>query len=235
MKKKTLVILIIASFLAACASIPKETVTLSQTLGNDLKILHNSHRDVVQLFYGKIKNDINTFVDDVYSPYVIHYALKSELNEYKNGEPSLYGSIEDAGKIGGKKETDEALSVMLEFQEADRYQIEKKRNELLNPIIKQENEIIRGINYSYENVIYANSTITGHLESIRKVKESQQEALSIIGLGGADTLITNTLVKVSEQVNNAVEVGKDIDIKSEDAYEQLEEISRKIKELTNKN
>jgi hypothetical protein len=228
-------LVIISLGLFSCVSIPKETVRLSKVLGNDLIILHNSHRNIIELYYGKIENDINTFIDEVYSPFVIHYVLKVELDKYKKGKTSLYGSIENAGKVGGKKETDEALNVMLEFQEAANSQIKVKRDELLNPILKQEKEVISNINKSYENAIYANSTITGYLESIRKVKESQKEALSIVGLKGVDTLLTNTLMEVSELVNSAVKEGKMIDIKSDKAYSQIEEISKKIKKIINKN
>lgn len=235
MNMKFIISAFIAAILTSCVSIPKETVSLSKVLGNDLVILHNSHREVIELYYGEIKDDINVFIDEVYSPFVIHYVLKIELEKYKKGEPSLYTSIENAGKIGGGDETDEALTTMLEFQEAANAQIQSKRNELLNPIIKQEKEIINNINKSYENAIYANSTIANYLTSVRKLKESQQEALSIVGLEGSDTLVTSSLVKVSELVNEAVAKGKEIDIKGDEAYSKMEEITNQIKKITNKN
>lgn len=235
MKIRNLGLLIVLFILTACASLPKESVTLSQTLGSDLKILHNAHRNIIEIHFNKIEDDINSFVSDVYAPFIIHYALKSELKKYKEGNPtSLYSIIEIAGKQEGQKESEEALNVMQEFQEAARKQIESKRNELLTPIIKQQAEIITAINQSYEHAIYANSTITAYLQSLQKIKGAQQEALSLIGLEGTGTLITNTLVKVSEQVDNAVKKGKEIDIRSDDAYKKLEEISNQIKEITNK-
>lgn len=82
----------------SCASIPKETVTLSKTIGSDLQILHDSHRNMVQLYYNGIKLNINTFIDDVYAPFIIHHVLEVELNKHKRGESSIYGIIENAGK-----------------------------------------------------------------------------------------------------------------------------------------
>jgi hypothetical protein len=221
--------------LSSCVSIPKETVLLSKTVGNDLEILHNAHQNMVNIYFGEIKNNINNFVDDVYAPFIIHFVLKAELEKSKKGNPSLYSAIEQAGKTGGKVETDEALKVMQEFQEAALFQINFKRKELLTPILKQEREVLQNINNSYANIIYANSTVTGYLESIRKVKEAQGEALAMIGLEGADTKITNSIVKISEGINKAIETGKKIDIKSDEAFSQFESISNKIKELTNKN
>jgi hypothetical protein len=124
---------------------------------------------------------------------------------------------------------------MQEFLEAANSKIQFKRNELLTPIIKQEKEIIGTINTSYANVMYANSTITNYLISVKKTKESQEEALSLIGLKGSDTLVTNSLVKVSKIVDNALKKGKEIDIKSDDAYSKMEELSNQIKKLTTKN
>jgi len=234
MKTRNLGIILILFILTACASIPKEVVTLSQTLGNDLKVLHNSHMSTVQIYFGKIKYDINSFIDEKYAPFIIHYALKSELANYKQGKTSLYGTIEIAGQKEGQKEANDALTVMMDFQEAARNQIENKREELLSPILKQEAEIKGAVNQSYENAQYANSSITAYLQSIRKVKEAQQQALSMIGLKGSDTLVTNSLVKLSEQVEKAVKTGKEIDIQSDDAYKQLEKVANQIKEITNK-
>ncbi len=235
MKIRNVVVLIAISLMSACVSIPKETVTLSQALGNDLQVLHNSHSTSVEIYYKKIKDNINYFIDDVYAPFIIHYALKSELEKYRSGDTSLFKTIEIAGQVGGRAETENALNVMFDFQTAAHQQIESKRNELLSPLKRQESDVLSTINKAYENAIYANSTITGYLKSISKVKETQQEALSLIGLNGADTLVTNTLAKLSESVNQAIEKGKKIDITSDNAYDKLDSISDKIKRLTNKN
>ena len=184
MNNKILVVIFSALLLVSCASIPKETVTLSKTIGSDLQILHDSHRNMVQLYYNGIKLNINTFIDDVYAPFIIHHVLEVELNKHKRGESSIYGIIENAGKKGGKDETEEALNVMLEFQEAANQQINAKKAELLSPILQQEREILSAIDQSYQNTIYANTTLTTYLVSVRKVKECQIEALSFVGLNG---------------------------------------------------
>ena len=192
---------ILALILFSCVSVPKETVTLSRVLGSDLIALHNSHRELTALYFGKIKDDINVFVDDVYSPFVIHYVLKAELDRHKIGETSLFSSVENAAQIEGIAEMEEALNSMLEFQEAANDQIQSMRNELLEPVLMQEIQVIDAINKSYEQAIHANITITGYLESARKVKESQSETLSLAGLQGIDSLITGKLLRVSELVN----------------------------------
>lgn len=138
------------------------------------------------------------------------------------------------GKKGGKDETEEALNVMLEFQEAANRQINAKKNELLSPILQQEREVLSAIDQSYQNTIYANTTLTAYLVSVRKIKESQNEALSIAGLNGLDTTVTNQLVELSSFVDVILDKGEKINIKSDKAQQQIEDIANKIKELTNK-
>ncbi|WP_430972712.1 hypothetical protein [Sunxiuqinia rutila] len=233
MNIKNLAIILSLLIFSSCASIPKEVVSLSQTLGEDLKILHKSHINAVGIYFDKMEEQINTFVDKKYAPFVIHYVLSSELQSYKTGTPSLYGTIEIAGQKEGEKEANDALAVMMDFQEAARSQIETKREDLLSPLEKQKSEILNAVNQSYESAVYANSSITAYLKSLRKVKESQQEALSMVGLSGVDTKITESMSNLSEQIERAVQKGKEIDVKSDDAYQQLEEVSNQIKKIIN--
>jgi hypothetical protein len=118
---------------------------------------------------------------------------------------------------------------MQDFLSAADSQIKKKREELMNPIVTQETQVLLKIDQSYQNAIYANSTITAYLSSIRKVKETQQEALSLIGLKGMDSIVTTRLLQLSEGVKEAIQKGKEIDTKSDDAMNQIKEITDKNK------
>jgi hypothetical protein len=240
MKIKLIIFVITTTLISSCASIPKETVLLSQTLGKDLKILHNSHRNIVQLYYKKIKDNINVFVEEVYTPYNINYRLNKELQDYKNGKYSLYelmlpkpqGSIVKLDTLQVNKELINYMEDILFIVKSD---IEDYRAELLSPIETEERELLNKINQSYENVLLANAFITNYLKSIRKLKETQQEMLSMVGLSGADTTVINSLVTISEKVNEAVKAGKKINIESDNALEEIEKVTKKIKTITTKN
>lgn len=233
--KKIVQLLLITALITSCVSIPKETVQLSQALGKDLKVLHTSHRNVVTIYYEKIKDNINLFVKDVYAPYVINFVLKKELNSYKNGQESIFKALNDAAQNNNATTTEKATKDMQDFLSAANRQIKKKTDELMNPIIAQETELLLKIDQSYQNAMYANATITAYLSSIRKVKETQQEALSMIGLKGVDSLVTTKLLLLSNGVKEAIQKGKEIDTKSENAINKIKEITDKIKELTQKN
>ena len=77
-------------------------------------------------------------------------------------------------------------------------------------------------------------TITNYLESTLKVKESQKQVLSIVGLKGKDKELNNSLLKVSDFTKLILAEGKEIDIKSDTAFAQMKIISDKIKSITNK-
>lgn len=233
--KKHLKLLIFCFVITSCISIPKETVELSQTLGKDLKILQTSHRNTVTIYYQKIKDNITIFIKDVYAPYIINYVLKKELSSYKNGQESIFLSLNNAAKNSGKSATEKVMKDMQDFLSAADRQIKRKTNELMNPIISQETDLLLKIDKAYQNAMYANSTITAYLSSIRKVKATQQEALSMIGLKNVDSLVTSRLLKLSNGVKDAIEKGKEIDIKSDNAIQKINEITNKIKKLTQKN
>ena len=215
--------------LTSCAVIPRETVDLSQRIGSDITVLHTSHRNMVQLYYGKIKDNINAFVDDVYSPYIIHYVLQSELEAYKQGSPSIYSSIENAGTKGGKEYTEQALTDMTDFCSAATSQINKKRKELLEPVIQQEQQLLSTIDASYQNTLNASATLTAYLSSARKTKESQDKALSAMGLEGLNDEVTSHLVELSDNLDELLRKSKKIDVESTGAAQKIEEMINKYK------
>lgn len=83
-------------------------------------------------------------------------------------------------------------------------------------------------------MVYGNSTITAYLKSVKKVKNTQKEAISMLGLTQADSIFTTNLIKISQDVQTVVQKGNQIDVKSDQAYEKLEAISKQIKEIINK-
>jgi hypothetical protein len=191
---------------------------------------------MVELFYTEIINNINAFIEEVYAPFIINYVLKGELKNYKNNiSPSIFGVINKAASDGaGKSETAKVLIEMSDFLKAANAQIEKKRNELLDPIQKQKDAMLRNINTSYENTRRANSSVTNYLQSVLSLKESQREILSIVGLKGMDEALNNTLLKVSDVTKSLLIEGKEIDIESDDAFDKIKKIADKIKSITNK-
>jgi len=69
------VFFMIAITLTACAQVPKESVELSSTVGRDLAVVYDAHRELAQVLFSRMRHDVNRFVDDVYAPYQIKVAM----------------------------------------------------------------------------------------------------------------------------------------------------------------
>jgi hypothetical protein len=236
MKSRILLTVSLIFILNSCVSIPKETIQLSKVIRRDLTVLQSSQKAMVELFYKEIINNINGFIEDVYAPFVINYVLMGELKNYKNNvSPSIFETFNRAANEDAEKsETTGIFSDMSKFLKAANTQIEKKRSALIAPILKQQDAIIRKINTSYQNTMHANSTITSYLESAIKVKESQNEVLSILDIKERAEGLNNSLLKVSDITKALLIQGKEIDIKSDEAFKKMESITDKIKNITNK-
>jgi hypothetical protein len=216
--------------------VPKETVQLSTVIGTNIKVLENSHTTMVGLFYTEIINNINDFIEEVYAPFIINYVLKKELDNYKkNTSPSIFETIYTAASDGiSKTATSKVLTDMSDFLNAAHRQIEKKRNELLIPVQKQRDSIIFNIKISYGNTMRANSSVTNYLQSISNLKESQQKVLSVIGLKGKAEELNKSLLKVSELTKTLLAKGKEIDLKSDEAFQKMKTLTNTMKSITNK-
>jgi hypothetical protein len=225
--------LILVLLVTGCASIPQESVTLSETIGSDIKDLSVSQNNLISLYYRNLSGDINGFVDNVYGPFIINNVLSEELKKYRSGENSIYGNLADAGEIDADVEAiDLAASEMQDLLDAVNNIIEQKRTELLDPVESQRDSLLGLINTKYNNLIYANTSLTAYLKSLREVKKNQQRAAEYLNVKDVDQFITNNLMKTSELINKAIKASNEIDIKSTDAINKIDEISNQIKKGT---
>src|SRR5262245_60319666 len=74
----------------ACASVPKESVALSESIGEDLLRLRESHIALVNVLYDRMDASVDRFVDDVYAPFTVEHTandatLKPKLAEATAG------------------------------------------------------------------------------------------------------------------------------------------------------
>ena len=93
-------IFLVAGLLGACAQVPKEAVQLSTTVGRDVAEAHRSHRETTVLLFARMKDDVNTFVDDVYAPFILRELLAGEKADTKallaEGELTVFSALEIA-------------------------------------------------------------------------------------------------------------------------------------------
>ncbi len=223
MLRKSLCVLLVL-FLSACASVPKESVELSTTVGRDIAVVHEAHRNLAIHVFSEIKNDVNKFVDEVYAPYQIQKLLQADFADFKGGDRlSLFHALNTAIKSSATPEsTALAVGAMDVFLRVVRSDIADYRNSLLAPILAQEAKLMDAIDRSYNQIHYANSIVTGHLASVVKVHDAQDKLLERFGIEG---LREETAEKLASLSNKVAEVTNDArKLKSE-----IPQVGEKIK------
>lgn len=200
---------------SACTSVPKESMELSLTLGRDVAEMQRAHLELVNLYYDRLTSEMNRFIDEVYAPY-----QTDKLTEQFSAD--LFSTDGD----GKPKLNLENVKALLEEL---RYEIEDYRNSKLQPVLAQRDSLLSNINNSYNRIIYANSIVTGHLSSILKVHDAQNEILQKLGLGGEREKINTKISTLSDSIDNLT---NDVKTKKQSTQEIIDRFNELIKEIS---
>jgi len=204
-----------------CAQVPKESVELSVTVGRDLAEIHRAHRELTTRYFGRMKNDINEFIDEIYRPYMI----QNTMADFK-----LLERIQSAVRSGNEAS---AFDIMKLFVSLLSEQIESYRMELLQNISKQESEVLLAIDDSYQKIQNANAIVTGHLASIRKVHDAQAELLSRVKLEGLREEVATKTVGFSDKISDIIVKARKVDQTIDKAAERMKAIEALAIDLKN--
>ncbi len=200
---------------AACDLVPKEAVEISNTVGRDLEEVHRAHRELALLQYARIEQDIDRFIDETYRPDYIKTFAK---------EFDLPGKVQ----IILNNDPDKLLPVLTRFVEISTRDIEAKRQELLLPIRAQRDELVEEIDAAHRNIQAAQAVITGHLASVRQVREVQTEILGKVGLGDLREKVAGKTAEVSGKVADLVDKGSKLSGQIDDAAQRIKDLDSKI-------
>jgi len=217
----TALLLTATLLIGACAEVPKEAVELSTTVGRDLEEVHQAHLALAELHFQRSKDDINAFIDSVYRPgFIAKFAQEAQLAR------AVRETLEN--------EPENLLQGLTDFVMVAHERIESKRMALLAPVEEQEAAVIEEINAAHKQLQAAQAIVTGHLASVRKVHDVQNDLFAKVGLKDLRTKIATKTADVSTRVGELVSKGEEIDGSIEDAVKKIEGIDAKIDEFKNK-
>ncbi len=170
--------------ISGCARVPKEAVTLSYTVGQDIQELHVGYRRTVVLTFEHIRQSGLTVIKERWTPvYLKSHVEGSGLFEHIKNE-----AIPEAERYGD-----------LEFWARGAIEdIDKKRKEFLDPLKVREEALLADIDDAFGRVIRANAAVTAHLNSVLKVKKLQDDILESVGLKDVRDKISNGIVGASD-------------------------------------
>ena len=234
-RRKTLGSLAILSllFYAGCAQVPRQSVELSATVGRDIAQVHKAHRELAFILYERIKRDVNKFVDEVYAPFQIGKLLRDDYEDFKRGVPeSLFFALETSIKQPNNPDLQKtALGAMAIIVQEVRDDIESYRKKRLEPVLAQEEKVLSAIDRSYNQIQYANSIVTGHLASIVKVHNAQEELLNEIGIEGLSKQIGEKLSSTSNKVADFVEKAKRVEGTLAEMQTKIENMTKALDDM----
>lgn len=207
---KSLLIVIMPILVGCRATVPKEVVELSYTVGQDLNAVHASYRELIQTHFSGLRAQTIFFLDNRWVPVYLEDFVKTG------------GLIESATGTDPKA----VLKDVQLWAEVAIEEIEDKKKELLDPIDHDEQALLNSADEAFSRIMRANAAITAHLNSIRKVQEVQDEILSALKLKDLRDKINNGLIAASEKAQNTIETFK----KAEGIIDELEDKKKKLTE-----
>ena len=154
-----------------------------------------------------------------------------DFSDAESGEfESMTGSILEAAKNSSDiVKQKKAISLMNDFVSVVHEEVEIYRKILLAPIEEQELEVMSAIDRSYNQIIYANSIVTGHLASVRKVHDAQEDVLNKFGLENLRTETAQKLSDYSTEVDKILKEAKKVDI--DNVEKQMIEVKTQFNKL----
>lgn len=163
--------------LGGCATVPRESVDLSYTLGQDLEALHQSHRELITRYFEALRTQVSDAIDQVFMPaYINSFVTSGKLIQHaQNQRPDL---VEAWARIAVKR-------------------IDQERRVRLQPLYDAERELLTSVNEAFDKVVRANATITAQLNSVVKTQQAQDEMLESVKLKGLREKINGALADAS--------------------------------------
>ena len=211
---RMLIMLALAGLLCpGCASSPPEAQALSSLIGRDLGRLQASHASLVRQRFAVLRSRAETFVDDVYRPYILRTTME---------DLDLVEEIQAAARGNGELDP---LDVMEIYVDEALSRIEAFRRSLLAPIRDQEEAVLTELDQTYGALRDANAVITAHLASVRRLGDARSEALSGLGVPeDFEERLASGLAAFSNRVDELL-------LEASDAEETLEMLPARVRDL----
>lgn len=192
--------------LPGCANVPKEVVELSYTLGQDLAAVHESYSTLIDNHFEALRQQRLDYLNNEWKPVFLRKWVKQgRLLEVAQGH--VVWSREDRAFVAPTPGQAEAQQLdTLQVWAANAIdQLDKKQKALLEPLEQDERALQASVDDAFTRLDRANATITAHLNSLRKVREVQDEALQAMNLKDLRDRINQMLVKTSDQAEHGLD------------------------------
>ena len=184
---RTIVFIGILSLMAGCISVPKETVTLSEELGEMIKSSESTHLALIDEYTAERKNRIDQFLKEKWLPdFMKEFTADSKLEE----------------KLADKKNPEERSLFMSQFAEAAVAELTKRQKAMYGAVDIVGDSLRSRVREHYNNMRLTNESLTIYLRSASKVSKTRDELLKKINLPTKDVIPFDEINKSMEKVVN---------------------------------
>ena len=224
MKSYKMLMCMLVILASSCTQVPREAVELSATVGRDIAEIKKSHLQLLKIHYDGLIKNINDFVDDVYLPYQIQKSLSDDVIKQDMLDSIEAASSESNDGVAQK----DAFLKMKYFHLIIHEEVEAYRKLKLSPVKQQYELVLNNLNGSYEQIHYANSIVTGHLASVVKVHDTQNEIIKDTKLNNLRVNVGAELAGVSQGVAELVQQANDKETDLGELIKEFEKLAKKI-------
>lgn len=235
--------------LSGCVSAPKETVELAEITDYQVAELQKSHVKFAQLYYGKLRDDVNRFIDEKWTPTFLskavnNRAFRADLDDAyltssisvddvtvqwrgKELQEPQKGIVLEGVKRAVAAETGKLGQILIDWSQEAQYQISKKRKELLDPLNEQERFVLAQINNAFADLQRSQATIKAYLSSAVELKEKQDQVVSkLVALEKVEKVMTK-VTDANEKLSDTL-ASEDTDKAIEKFLELIESAKSRI-------
>ena len=199
---------------AGCGSVPKEVVELSYVMGEDLQSINQSYDNLIHQFYNNLRDQRRAYIDDVWYPrFVENWRKDGELVAIAKEERIWSESDDKLVVVPAGSAPKESLAALNDWLDYALYAYEKKSEALLSPLDQEEETLRTEVRVAFARMTQANATITAHLNSLREIKEVEDQALKALNLKDLRDQINDQLVNASKKAKDGLDKIKEVDQK----------------------
>ncbi len=214
---KFIVIFVVIGYLG-CASVPREVVELSYTIGKDINSIHISYKHLIKTHFDDLRRKVVDFMEAKWEPVFLGNFIK------KTGLADKLKAFTPA----------QVLAYLQKWIRVANSEIHKKREQLLRPINEDERKLLADVDAAFLELNYANAVVTANLNSIRKVKELEDKAFSTVHLQDFRRKVTDFMATSSKRVEETINLLKKGGTIVDKVDEKKKELIEKARELINK-
>ena len=193
----------ITQFLSAY---PKEVVELSYVMGEDLASVHKSYRDLIHDRFEYFRQERLQYFNNEWKPkFIRDWTERGRLGDIANGKVVWSKSEKKFVQPSPGKEIEQRIESLQLWGQNAIAQIEQKKKLLLEPVDRDEIELLSSVDNAFNRLYRANAAITAHLNSLRKVQDVQDSILETLKIRDFKTKVDQIIVESSERAKKGLD------------------------------